>query len=277
MKALDSAQQKDEPFFLYMAHYAIHTPIQPDYRFYQKYLDKGLPPVEAAYATLIEGMDKSLGDLMDYLERNHLTENTVILFMSDNGGLAAHTRAGELHTQNYPLNSGKGSAYEGGVREPMIVSWPGVVAPDTKCGDYLMIEDFYPTILEMARIKDYKTVQPIDGVSFVPLLTGTGDPSKGRSLFWNMPNNWGNDGPGINFNCAVRNGDWKLIYYYGTGKKELFNISDDIGEKNDLSTRHPEIVKRLSKELGDHLRKVDAQRPSFKATGKACPWPDEIN
>ena len=74
-----------------------------------------------------------------------------------------------------------------------------------------------------------------------------------------------------------RNGDWKLIYYYGTGKKELFNISDDIGEKNDLSTRHPEIVKRLSKELGDHLRKVDAQRPSFKATGKACPWPDEIN
>lgn len=135
MKALDSAQQKDEPFFLYMAHYAIHTPIQPDYRFYQKYLDKGLPPVEAAYATLIEGMDKSLGDLMDYLERNHLTENTVILFMSDNGGLAAHTRAGELHTQNYPLNSGKGSAYEGGVREPMIVSWPGVVAPDTKCGD----------------------------------------------------------------------------------------------------------------------------------------------
>ena len=114
-------------------------------------------------------------------------------------------------------------------------------------------------------------------LSFIPLLTGTGDPSKGRSLFWNMPNNWGNDGPGINFNCAVRNGDWKLIYYYGTGKKELFNISDDIGEKNDLSTRHPEIVKRLSKELGDHLRKVDAQRPSFKATGKACPWPDEIN
>ena len=86
MKALDKAQQKDKPFFLYMAHYAIHTPIQPDYRFYQKYLDKGLPPVEAAYATLIEGMDKSLGDLMDYLERNQLTDNTVILFMSDNGG-----------------------------------------------------------------------------------------------------------------------------------------------------------------------------------------------
>ena len=107
-KALDDARKTDKPFFLYMAHYAIHTPIQPDMRFYQKYLDKGLPPVEAAYATLIEGMDKSLGDLMDYLDKNNLTDNTVLLFMSDNGGLAAHTRAGQLHVQNYPLNSGKG-------------------------------------------------------------------------------------------------------------------------------------------------------------------------
>ena len=139
-----------------------------------------------------------------------------------------------LHTQNYPLNSGKGSTYEGGIREPMIVSW-GVVAPGSKCNNYLLIEDFYPTILEMAGVKNYQTVQPIDGISFIPLLKQTGNPAKGRSLFWNMPNNWGNDGPGINFNCAVRNGDWKLIYYYGTGKKELFNIPDDIEESNDLS------------------------------------------
>ena len=143
-KALDNARTTDKPFFLYMAHYAIHTPIRPDMRFYQKYLDKGLPPIEAAYATLIEGMDKSLGDLMDYLDKNNLTDNTVLLFMSDNGGLAAHTRAGELHRQNYPLNSGKGSAYEGGVREPMIVRWPGVVAAETKCDHYLMIERFLP-------------------------------------------------------------------------------------------------------------------------------------
>ena len=91
-------------------------------------------------------MDKSLGDLMDYLDKNNLTDNTVLLFMSDNGGLAAHTRAGELHRQNYPLNSGKGSAYEGGVREPMIVRWPGVVAAETKCDHYLMIEDFLPPL-----------------------------------------------------------------------------------------------------------------------------------
>ena len=131
-------------------------------------------PVEAAYATLIEGMDKSLGDLMDYLDKNNLTDNTVLLFMSDNGGLAAHTRAGELHRQNYPLNSGKGSAYEGGVREPMIVRWPGVVAAETKCDHYLMIEDFFPTILEIAGVEHYNTVQKRDGISFLPLLTGKG-------------------------------------------------------------------------------------------------------
>ena len=261
IKALNKAKKYNQPFYLYMSQYAIHVPLDKDKRFYDKYKKKGMTDHEAAYATLIEGMDKSLGDLMDWLEKSGEADNTIIIFMSDNGGLAAESywRDGKLHTQNHPLNSGKGSTYEGGIREPMIVSWPGVVAPGSKCNDYLLIEDFYPTILEMAGIKKYKTVQPIDGISFMPLLKQTRNPSKGRSLFWNMPNNWGNDGPGINFNCAVRKGDWKLIYYYGTGKKELFNIPDDIGESNDLSAQHPDIVKRLSKELGTYLRKVDAQ------------------
>ena len=94
--------------------------------------------------------------------------------MSDNGGLAAEPgwRDGQIHTQNAPLNSGKGSLYEGGIREPMIVSWPGVVTPNTRCDKYLIIEDFYPTILEMAGITNYKTVNPIDGISFMPLLKG---------------------------------------------------------------------------------------------------------
>ena len=277
-KALDKAQQYDQPFFLYMSHYAIHVPIDKDMRFYQKYIDKGLGEKEAAYAALIEGMDKSLGDIMDYLEKNKLADNTIIIFMSDNGGLAAEPewRDGKPHTQNSPLNSGKGSAYEGGVREPMIVSWPGKVQPQSKCDKYLIIEDFFPTILEMAEIKKYETIQPIDGVSFMPLLTNTGDPSKGRSLYWNFPNLWGNTGPGIGATCTIRQGDWKLIYYYETGKKELFNIPDDIGEKNDLSASHPDLIKKLSKDLGKQLRKMEAQRPSFKATGKPCPWPDEI-
>ena len=278
IKALDKAKKYNQPFYLYMSHYAIHIPIDKDKRFYQKYIDKGLTAKEAAYAALIEGMDKSLGDLMDWLEKNGEVDNTIVIFMSDNGGLSSEPgwRDGEIHTQNYPLNSGKGSAYEGGVREPMIVRWPGVVKPGSKCDKYLIIEDFYPTILEMAGIKGYKTVQPIDGVSFMPLLKGTGDPSVGRSLFWNCPNIWGNDGPGIGPTCSVRNGDWKLIYYYETGKKELFNITEDIGEHNDVARQHPDIVKRLSGELGTYLRKVDGQRPSFKATGKPVPWPDEI-
>ena len=276
--ALDKARKYNQPFFLYMAHYAIHIPLQPDPRFFAKYKQKGMTDHEAAYATLIEGMDKSLGDLMDWLEKNGEADNTVILFMSDNGGLASEPawRDGAIHTQNAPLSSGKGSLYEGGIREPMIVSWPGVTRPGSRCHNYLMIEDFYPTILEMAGVKNYETVQPIDGVSFVSLLQQSGDPSKGRSLYWNLPNNWGNDGPGINFNCAIRQGDWKLVYYYGTGKKELFNIPQDIGETRDLRAQYPGLVRKLSEDLGNYLRKVKAQRPVFKKTGKPCPWPDEV-
>lgn len=278
MKALDKSREYGQPFFLYMAHYAVHVPIDADMRFYQKYLDKGLQPKDAAYASLVEGMDKSLGDLMDYLEKYDLADQTVILFMSDNGGLASEPgwRDGVPHTQNAPLNSGKGSAYEGGIREPMLVKWPGVVKPGVVCDKPLIIEDFYPTILEMAGITDYKTVQHIDGVSFVPMLKETGDTFKGRKLFWHYPNLWGNTGPGISATSVVRNGDWKLVYYYETGKKELFNIRADIGEKDDCASRNPKLVHKLSGELGKYLRSVNAQRPSFKKTGKPCPWPDEV-
>jgi hypothetical protein len=115
----------------------------------------------------------------------------------------------------------------------------------------------------------------LDGKSFLPLLKGTGDTSKGRAIVWNFPNIWGNKGPGINLNCAIRKDEWKLVYYYETGKKELFNIYQDIGEKQDLSVSYPKVVKRLSKELGSYLRKVGGQRPSFKSTGRPCPLPDE--
>ena len=234
---------------------------------------------EAAYASLIEGMDKSLGDIMDWLEKNGEADNTIILFMGDNGGYASGSgwRDEPLFTQNYPLMAGKGSAYEGGIREPMIVAWPKVVKPGTRCDKYLMIEDYYPTILEMAGITDYHTPQPIDGISFVPLLKQTGDPSEGRSLYWNFPNIWaGEHGPGIAATCTIRQGDWKLIYFYETGKKELYNIPEDISEKHDVAASHPDIVKQLSVDLGAYLRSVGAQRPAFKSTGKLVPWPDEV-
>lgn len=280
-EAVDRLNRRDKakPFFLYMSHYAVHVPVKPDKRFYQKYIDRGLDERDAAYATLVEGMDKSLGDLMDYLEQNNLSDNTIIIFMSDNGGLSveASVRSGELNVHNRPLNSGKGSAYEGGTREPMIVSWPGVTKAGTTCDDYLIIEDFYPTLLEMGGVKMPETPQAIDGKSFIPLLTGKGkNPAKGRSLYWNYPNNWGPVGPGIGATCSIRKDDWKLIYYYATGQKELFNLRNDIGENQDLSAKEPKQVEKLSKELGKHLRKVGGQRPIFKETGMPVPWPDEV-
>lgn len=276
LSALDDAKAQGRPFFLYMSHYAVHVPIDRDPRYYDKYLAKGLSGKEAAYAALVEGMDKSLGDIMSWLEANSLDDDTILIFMSDNGGLATapYWRDGELYHQNAPLNCGKGSLYEGGIREPMMVYWPNVTRPGSVCDKYLIIEDFFPSILEMAGIDSYKTLPPIDGRSFVPLIKGTGDPSKGRSLVWNYPNIWGNSGPGVNLNCAIRRGDWKLVYYYDTGKKELFNVKEDIGETCDLSAEKPGLVRKLSARLGRYLRSVDAQRPSFLPSGEPCPWPD---
>ncbi|MCU4174235.1 sulfatase [Marinilabiliaceae bacterium N1Y90] len=275
IQAMNVAHQKNKPFYLYMSHYAIHVPLEADRRFYQKYIDKGLPESEAMYASMIEAMDQSLVDLMKYLDSEGIAENTIVLFMSDNGGFSLHPRSGKQHTHNKPLNSGKGSAYEGGIREPMIVKWPGKVRPKTKCDDYLIIEDFYPTILEMAGVNDYKTVQPIDGKSFVPMLKGKGTTARERDLFWHFPNNWGPTGPGIGATSTIRSGDWKLIYWYKDQSYELFNIQDDIGELSDLAEQEPEKVKELSKKLGNYLRSVNAQRPILKSSGQKVPWPDE--
>lgn len=276
--AQGAAAAVDRPFFLYMAHYAVHIPIDRDERYYGSYIARGLDPREAAYASLVEGMDKSLGDLMDWLDAEGLTDNTVVLFMSDNGGLATQPewRGGALYTQNAPLSCGKGSLLEGGVREPMIVSWPGVVKAGTRQEtDYVMIEDFYPSILEMAGVDRYYVPQPIDGCSFVPLLRGKKGVNRHRPLVWNFPNIWGNDGPGINLCCAIRQDDWKLIYHYDTLEKELYNIMLDIGETQNVAAQHPKLVRRLSRTLGRYLRDVDAQRPAVKATGRPCLWPDE--
>ena len=158
----------------------------------------------------------------------------------------------------------------------MIISWPGVTTPASVCDKYMIIEDFYPTILEMAGVKKYHTIQKVDGKSLVSMIKGKKDLSKGRSLIWNIPNLWDCDGPGIGPSCTIRKDDWKLIYYYKTGKKELFNIKEDIGENNNLASENPKLVKDLSNELGRQLRKKDAQRPSYKSNNQPVPWPDEI-
>lgn len=274
--AMDSSLKNDKPFFLYMAHYAVHTPIQADNRYIEKYRNQIDDEIEAKYASMVEGMDKSLGDLMDYLEKKGIAEKTIVLFMSDNGGLSAVGRGGEAHTHNKPLSSGKGSAREGGIREPMIVKWPGVVKPASVDNSYLIIEDFFPSILEMANIYNYKTVQHIDGLSFVPNLKAEKTSSEERVLFWHYPNNWGPIGPGIGASSTVRKGDWKLIYYHADRSFELFNINEDIGETINLAKKETKKQKELAKILTDYLKSVDAQMPIDKRTGKVVEWPSEV-
>lgn len=275
LMAMDSAVVTQRPFFLYMAHYAVHTPIMEDARFFEKYLEKGMDSTEAKYASMVEGMDKSLGDIMDYLEEKEVAENTIILFMSDNGGLSAHARGGEPHTHNKPLSSGKGSVHEGGIREPMLVKWPEIVAPNSMSDARVIIEDFYPTILEMAEIDSVKTVQKVDGQSFVAVLEGELKDT-GRSLFWHYPNEWGPSGPGIGASSAVRNGAMKFIYYHADSRMELFDLNEDIGETKNLVEEQPEKVKELATVLSDYLRSVEAQMPSKKDTGEVVPFPDEV-
>ncbi len=278
IKALEVPIRDKQPFYLNMAHYAIHTPIMGDKRFLQKYLDMGLDSTEAKYATLIEGMDKSLGDLMSYFKLKGVDKNTIIIFMSDNGGLSlAPPRGGNAHTQNLPLKAGKGSVYEGGIREPMIVKWPGVVKPNTKACQYIIIEDFFPTILQMAGIKNVEPEQTIDGKSFVSILENPEYTDSTRALIWHYPNKWiDKDGPGINYYSAIRQGSWKLVYSMRTGKKELYNLKNDIGEQNDVSSRNKEKVNELSALLSDQLRKWRSPMPVKKATGKPVLMPDEV-
>jgi arylsulfatase A-like enzyme len=258
-----------------MAHYTVHTPIQGDPRFESSYLDQGLEPIEARYASMVEGMDKSLGDLLDYLDANGLTENTVIFFMSDNGGLSAVARGGERHSHNWPLSSGKGSLREGGIREPMLVRWPGVTPEGSSSNTPVIIEDFFPTLLDMSGIKAYSPIQKVDGKSFVPLLKG--EKSEGeRALFWHYPNHWGPSGPGIAAASVVRKGDWKLIYYHTSGAFELFDLSKDISEQYNLADTSPEKRKELAVVLGNYLREVNAQMPRFSKNGALVPWPDLV-
>ena len=276
-RAVDSAVADDKPFFLYLSHYAVHVPFSADTRFIDRYLNAGLNKTEAMYAAMIEGMDKSLGDVVANVKRHGHSGNTVFLFMSDNGGLSVSGRGGKANTHNKPLSSGKGSAHEGGVRVPMIVDWPGVTQPGSVCDTPLIIEDFFPSILEIAGVGPVEQIGGhCDGRSFAPLLRGGEGSQSERSLFWHFPNNWGPRGPGIGASSTIRKGSWKLIYYHDPKSKnryELFNLREDPGEAKNLAGSDPELRGRLARELADYLKSVDATMPVIKATGKPVPLP----
>ncbi|HPA17365.1 MAG TPA: sulfatase [Verrucomicrobiae bacterium] len=275
MAQIDRAIADRKPFFLYMAHYAVHVPFAADRRFVERYRAAGLGEIEAMYAAMVEGMDKSLGDIMHRLEFHGIAEQTVVIFLSDNGGLSAHGRGGTPHKHNGPLSSGKGSAREGGIRVPWIVRWPSVTAPGSSCPHPVIIEDIFPTVLELAGAKNWHDrVGRIDGLSLVPLLRGH-TPTSERSLLWHFPNSWGPKGPGIGPSSTLRKGDWKLIYYHTDRSYDLFNIASDLGENTNLADAEPARRTAMAKELASLLKEANATMPVVRSTGQPVPWPGE--
>lgn len=258
--AINLAVKEKKPFYLYMSHYAIHAPWEKDDRFYKKYKDKGLSEFDAVYASMLEGMDKSLGDIRNNLKRLGIAENTIIVFMSDNG-------APKQAARNLPLKGHKLTPYEGGIRVPMLVKWPGVTQPSIN-DQYLIIEDIFPTFLEMAKLKEDAN-KSLDGVSFVPLLKGKGSYQKDRPIYWHYPNTY--DQPPYS---AIRKGDWKLIYHHATQNLELFNLKEDIGEKKNVFAENKVKAKELIKQLSSYLISVEAQMPTNKSTGDKVPYPE---
>lgn len=277
IRAVDLHLGSGKPFFLYMSHYAVHVPLNKDPRYYQKYIDKGMSDAEAKYAGLIEGMDKSLGDIMDYLGKIQADKNTYIIFMSDNGGLSlAPPRSGKKYTQNLPLKMGKGSLYEGGIRIPFMVAGPGIQAEQTT-QQYIIAEDLFPTILEWAGIKHIDLPQRIDGRSINVFIKQPLQRDDKKILLWHYPNNWTNiNDHGISWCSAMRQGKWKLIYFHKEQTLELYDLQKDIQEEHDLSASMPAQLQSMAALMTAEMKKRNAYMPVVKKIGLAIPWPDEV-
>ncbi len=262
LKAVDQAVDDDKPFYLYMSHYAIHAPFEGDQRYYQKYKDAGLSNFNATYASMIESMDKSLGEIWDHIKQKGIEDDTIIVFMTDNGQPSRATR-------NLPLRGHKLSPYEGGIRVPMMVKWPGAVRANTTCNEYFIIEDIFPTILEMAGLRDCPQIGgKIDGVSIVPLLKQKAGYPKNRALVWHFPHNLVYPPYSV-----IRKGDWKLIYFHADQRYELYNLNDDIAEANNLFEQRKDVAQRLAEELRLFLIDAKALMPTYKSSGEPVPLP----
>lgn len=265
-------ENRKNPFLTYVSFYSVHTPLIARDDLRQKYVEKkkALPPDQqiwgeepprkvrlvqehAVYAAMVEAMDAAVGKVLDALDEQGLADNTIVIFMSDNGGLS--TSEGSP-TSNHPLRAGKGWMYEGGIREPMIIKWPGVTAPGSECNVPVTSTDFYPTMLDMAGLP-LRPKQHVDGVSLAPLLDGK--PLDRGPLFWHYPH-YGNQGGTPS--AAVRDGDWKLIHFFEDHRLELYNLKDDIGEKHNLATEEPQKVKELRQKLIKWLNETGAVMPS---------------
>jgi arylsulfatase A len=256
-RSLDFMERhRDEPFFLYVSHNTIHAPVMGKRRLVEKYKNKpgsDLSQNNPVLGAMIEELDNSTGRLLRKLDELEIADKTVVIFFGDNGGL-------EKDAKQTPLRSGKANLYEGGIREPLIVRWPGVVKPGSTCSEPVTSVDFFPTFLEIVGVKD-QMKKPIDGVSLLPLLM-----QKGRldrpAIYWHYPHYHSSSiGP-----CgAVRAGDYKLIEWFdesicGPGNEfELYNLKEDIGERNNLAKQMPGRVENLKRMLYKWRSEVEAQ------------------
>jgi arylsulfatase A-like enzyme len=253
---------KDQPFFLYLPHYAVHTPLQARTELIEKYKEKPGSNGQSnpIYAAMIESTDQGVGRVLDKLDELGLAGNTIVFFFSDNGGVKGIT-------SNQPLRGGKGMLYEGGIREPMIVRWPGVVKPGTASDTPVIGIDLFPTILEMVDVS-IPEGKLLDGESIVPLLNGRGGLNR-RVIFWHFPAYLQGKAEGAidpHFRTrpvgAVRAGDWKLIEYFEDGALELYNLADDISERNNLAETMPKKVAELHQLMLSWRKKVNAPVPT---------------
>ena len=262
---------KDRPFFAYLAFYSVHTPLMAREDLRRKYEEKRrrlgleakwgregerdvrLVQDHAVYAGMVEAMDLAVGKVLAKLDELGLRENTIVIFTSDNGGLS--TSEG-WPTSNLPLRGGKGWIYEGGIREPLLVRWPGTVKPGSLIATPVSSPDFFPTLLEVAGGKSLPG-QTLDGVSIVPVLKGGSLPE--RALFWHYPH-YGNQGGAPA--AAIRRGPWKLIEWQEDNQVELFNLAKDLSEQTELAAREPRLVEQLRSELHVWQKEVGAKSPT---------------
>jgi len=253
---------KDQPFFLYLPHYAVHTPLQAKAELIEKYKNKpgSNGQNNPKYAAMIESTDEGVGRILDKLDELGLAEDTIVFFFSDNGGVKGIT-------SNQPLRGGKGMLYEGGIREPMVVCWPGVVEPGTASETPVIGVDLFPTILEMAGVPTPED-KLLDGESIVPLLKMQGDFDR-EAIFWHFPAYLQGKAEGArdpHFRTrpagAVRAGDWKLIEYFEDSAMELYNLADDIAEQNNLVDAMPEKATELHTLMLDWRKEVNAPVPT---------------
>ena len=243
---------KDQPFFLHIANYAVHTPIQALEEVATKYRQDGKKDVNAKYAAMVESVDDCVGSVLQTLDELKLADDTVIIFTSDNGGLDRNGAP----TENAPLRSGKGYAYEGGIRVPFIVRWPGTVPAGKISHEPISSVDILPTVLEAAQVQIGQS-HAIDGTSLLAHLKSGGKKSLQRDeLFWHFPHYRHAPGP----YSIIRKGDYKLIKFY-EGINELYDLKNDIGEKHNLADAKPKLVKQLNARLMAGLKRMGARIP----------------